>query len=76
MTIPRNPDRPEARDRTGDSKRSLLIWLAVLALILTILMVVIFTWWQREGEQTEEDDVTHREMVEHLRGFDDYLLVA
>lgn len=58
------PDEPHAAERTGDSKRKLAMWLAVLALVLTILMVMFFTWWQREGEETEDEDVTRYELVE------------
>ena len=64
MTTGQHSEHTEARDRTGDSKRKLAMWLAVLALVLTILMVVFFTWWQREGEQTEDKDVMRYELVE------------
>jgi hypothetical protein len=54
---PESRDQREPVDPEG-SKRKLAITLAVLALILTILIVVIFGWWQREGEDTDEDAFT------------------
>lgn len=76
MTTGRHPDEPEAREQTGDSKRSLAMWLAMLALVLTILLIVFFTWWQREGEETDEEDVTRLELVQASAFAGDYLLTA
>lgn len=64
MTTGRRPDEPDASERTGDSKRKLAMWLAVLTLILTILLVVFFTWWQWEGEDDPEEDLLRYELME------------
>lgn len=60
MTSGQPPERRNDPDaaRPDDAKRKLAITLAVLALVLTVLLIVIFGWWQREGEETDEDPVS------------------
>lgn len=76
MTTGRHPDDLEAREKTGETKRSLAVWLAVLALVLTILLIVFFTWWEREGDETDDEDVTRIELVRGASVSGDYLLSA
>lgn len=63
MTTGHNPDDRHLRDTTDEPKRKLAMWLAVLVLVLVILLVVFFTWWSREGEETEDEDVMRIELV-------------
>jgi hypothetical protein len=63
MTTGNRPDDRHLRDTTDESKRKLAMWLAGLALVLVILLIVFFTWWSREGEETEDEDVLQIELV-------------
>ena len=76
MTTGNRPEDRHLSDTTGESKRSLATWLAVLAAILVVLLIIFFWWWSREGEETDDEDVTRIEIVEQARFTNEYLLVA
>lgn len=76
MTTGNQHEDDHLRDTTGESKRSLATWLAVLAAILVILFIIFFWWWEREGEDTDELEMTRVELVEQARYSTEYLLVA
>jgi hypothetical protein len=73
MTSGQNPDDRHLSDTTDDSKRKLAIWLAGLTLVLVILLVVFFTWWSREGEETEDEDVMRIELIRQASTVDQYI---
>ena len=64
MTTGQHPEDHGVRDSTGDSKPKLAMWLAILTLVLVILLIVFFAWWNREGEETDPEDVTRIELVD------------
>ena len=75
MTSGQHPEDRHLRDTTEEPKRKLALWLAGLTLLLVILMIVFFTWWSREGEETEDEDVMQIELIRQATS-DHYLVAA
>lgn len=76
MTTGNRPEDRHLSETTGESKRSLATWLAVLAAVLVVLLIIFFWWWSREGEETDDEDVTRIELVEWAHHSTRYLTAA